>query len=284
MPTIQVNGAELHYEESGRDDDTGAGVDTVVFAHGLLWSGRMFDDQIAALKGKYRCITFDFRGQGQSQVARDGYDMDTLTEDAAAVIKALAAAPCHFVGLSMGGFIGMRLAARRPELLRSLTLLETSAGPEAPENVPKYRRLTFVARWLSLRLAAGKVMPIMFGQKFLADPARATLRKTWHDRLVANHRVGISRATLGVITRQGLEEELAKIRVPTLVMVGDLDVATPPDLARHIQERIAGAKLVTIPGAGHTSTVEEPAAVNAALASFLATVKGAERPAAQARA
>jgi pimeloyl-ACP methyl ester carboxylesterase len=148
MPTLDVNGARIHWEERG------AGSDTVVFSHGLLFSGRMFDAQVEALADRYRCVTFDHRGQGGSGVTASGYDMDTLAADAAALIEALGLAPCHFVGLSMGGFVGMRLAIRRPELLRSLALLETSADPEPEENVPRYRLLNFVARWFGLRLVA----------------------------------------------------------------------------------------------------------------------------------
>jgi 3-oxoadipate enol-lactonase len=267
MPTLRANDADLYYEEHG------AGPEAIVFAHGLLWSGRMFDDQVAALKDRYRCITFDFRGQGHSAVTRGGYDMDTLTADAAALIQALGAAPCHFVGLSMGGFIGLRLAARRPELIRSLMLLETAADPEPAANVPKYKRLTFVARWLSLGLVADRVMPIMFGQRFLTDPARAAQRAEWRRRLLANHRVGITRAVMGVIARPGVEDELGQIRAPTLVISGDQDVAVVTERSRRMQERIPGARLAIVPGAGHTASVEEPAAVNAALQEFLGTLE-----------
>ena len=150
MPRIRVNGAERYYEEQG------SGPETIFFSHGLLWSGRMFDEQIAMLKERYRCVAFDHRGQGQSEVTRDGYDMETLYEDAAALIEALGGAPCHFLGLSMGGFIGLRLAARRPELLKSLLLLETSAGPEPPENQARYRQLNFIVRWVSLGLVGDR--------------------------------------------------------------------------------------------------------------------------------
>jgi 3-oxoadipate enol-lactonase len=260
---IRVNGAELYYEEQG------TGSETIFFSHGLLWSCRMFDDQIAMLKDRYRCIAFDHRGQGQSEVTRGGYDMETLSEDAAALIEALGGAPCHFLGLSMGGFVGLRLAARRPELLKSLMLLETSAGPEPRENRAKYQQLNFIARWVSLGFVSKQVMKVMFGQKFLNDPARAKLRREWQQRLVHNHRKGITRATTGVITRQDVYEELEKIRVPTLILVGDQDVATPLPNAQRLHEGIVGSQLVIIPGAGHTSTVEEPAAVNAAISHFL---------------
>jgi pimeloyl-ACP methyl ester carboxylesterase len=247
----------------------GAGPETIVFAHGLLWSGSMFEDQVNALQDRYRCVTFDFRGQGQSEVTKDGYDMDTLSVDAAGLIEALGCAPCHFAGLSMGGFIAMRLGIRRPELVRSLILLETSADPEPEENVGKYRQLNLIARWLSIGLVAKPIMKIMFGRKFLSDPTRAALREQWRRRLLANHRVGITRAVEGVITRQGVHDQLDKIQAPTLIIVGDQDVATAPAKAERIHARIPGSKLVVIPGAGHTSSVEEPEAVNAAIEQFL---------------
>src|SRR5450759_2079283 len=108
MPWMQINGAEIHYEEDGE------GPETIAFAHGLLLSGRMFESQVRALRDRYRCVTFDFRGQGQSKVTASGYDMDSLADDAAGLIEALGGAPCHFVGLSLAGFVGMRVATRRP--------------------------------------------------------------------------------------------------------------------------------------------------------------------------
>ena len=263
MPRIQVNGAEVYYEEHGD------GSETIVFSHGLLFSGRMFDNQVNAFKGRYRCITFDFQGQGQSEVTKSGYDMDNLSKDAADLIEALECSPCHFLGLSMGGFVGMRLAIRRPDLIKSLMLLETTADPEPEENVGRYRLLNFIARWFSLRLVANRVMTIMFGEKFLNDPARARMREEWRERLIANHRIGITRAVRGVITREGVYDQLDRIAVPTLIIVGDQDIATVPAKAERMHARIRGSKLVTIPGAGHTSTVEEPEAVNAALEEFL---------------
>ncbi len=272
MPRLILNGADIHYTDSGtpahlRRDGTGR--ETIVFAHGLLWSGRMFDAQVAALKGSYRCVTFDFRGQGESEITASGYDVDTLTKDAAALIEALDCAPCHFAGLSMGGFVGQRLAIRRPELLKSLILLETAADPEPKENAFRYRLLNFIARWFGFRPVVGQVMPIMFGARFLDDPARAEQKEALRRRLIANRRNGTTRAVQGVIERDGTVDQLDRIGVPTLIVVGDQDVATVPAKSERMHRRIAGSKLVIIPGAGHSSTIEEPAAVNAALEEFL---------------
>jgi len=263
MSYLKINGANIYFEEHGN------GSDTIVFSHGLLWSGDMFRDQVRVLKDRYRCITYDHRGQGRSEVTRSGYDIESLYEDALALIEALGCAPCHFVGLSMGGFVGLRLAIRRPDMLKSLTLIESSAEPETPETARRYRMLNIVARWIGLRVVAGRVMEIMFGPKFLNDPERAGLRHEWQERLVANHRLGITRAVSGVITRQGLAGQLDQIQTPTLIIVGDQDVATVPAEAREMHASIPNSELVIIPDAGHTSSVEEPQAVSAAMLDFL---------------
>ncbi|TAF63459.1 MAG: alpha/beta hydrolase [Cytophagales bacterium] len=262
MPHITINNVQIYYEEYG------SGAETIVFSHGLLWSGKMFLNQVEALKNRYRCIIYDHRGQGQSQKTTEGLDMDTLTEDAVALIKALNAAPCHFAGLSMGGFVAMRLGARHPELLRSVILLETSADAEPTENVPRYTTLNNVVRWLGTWAVAKPVMKIMFGQKILQDSTRKELVKKWKKELINNPST-ITRAVKGVIERKPIFDELKNIQLPTLIIVGDQDVATVPAKSERIKSQIPQAQLVIIEGAGHSSSIEEPEQVNKAIESFL---------------
>jgi len=256
MPKINLNGAQIYYT------DTGGQAETIVFSHGLLFSGAMFEAQVSHFKNRFRCITFDHRGQGKSGVTADGYDMETLTADAAALIEHVQAGPCHFVGLSMGGFVGMRLAAQRPDLIKTLTLLDTSAGPEPQENRPKYRSLNFVARWIGLWAVIGRVMPIMFGHTFLNDASRAEEKKRWARVITRNHRIGITRAVMGVINRRGCADILNQIELPVGIGVGDEDVATVPLKSERLQEGIKGAELVMLNGAGHSSSIETPSKVN----------------------
>lgn len=263
MPTIEVNGTRLYYEEHGD------GPETIVFSHGLLLNAGMFSAQIEALRDRFRCIAYDHRGQGRSAVPRDGYDMDNVARDAASMIRILNAWPCHFVGLSMGGFVGLRLAIHHPELLRSLVLMETSADPEVPEHIGPYRRLAFVARWFGFSLVIDRVMNILFGATFMKDSERAEERRAWRQQIMSNDRKGLSRAALGVINREGVYDSLDSISTPSLVIVGDEDTATSPDKARRIHEAIAGSELVVIPKAGHSSTIERPRAVVEALETFL---------------
>ena len=157
-----INGVSLSYEVYGN------GSETKFFAHGLLWNRHIFDSQIDELKDRCRCIAFDFRGQGQSAVTDSGYDMDTLAEDVFELIRSFKCTSCHFVGLSMGGIVGMRLAIKHPDLIKSLVLIGTSANLEPGENIGRYKRLNFIARWFGLKPVASQVMSIMFGHKFCA--------------------------------------------------------------------------------------------------------------------
>ncbi|WP_270729991.1 alpha/beta fold hydrolase [Shimia sp. Alg240-R146] len=268
MPFADLNGAHIHYTDTGGDGDA------VVFSHGLLHHGGMFAAQVAHLKDDYRVITFDHRGQGQSGITDDGYDMDTLSEDAAALIAHLGVGPCHFVGLSMGGFVGMRLAARRPDVLRSLTLLNTSSEAEPTSNRPKYAVMTFCARWLGLGSVVGGAMKSMFGRTFLNDPARAQERAFWRASMTSGDRIGITRAVKAVFAREGCEALLGQIDLPVGIGAGEEDVATVPAKSERIQAAIKGAQLTVFKGAGHSSTIETPDQVNVLIAQTIARATG----------
>ena len=262
MQMIQVNGARLNVAIDGD------GPETVVFAHGLLMTHRLWDAQVDALKGRYRCIRFDFRGQGGSEVPDSGYDMDTLAADTAALIERLEAGPCHLVGLSMGGFVGLRLGFRHPELLRSLVLMDTSADPEPAGPRLKYALMAAAVRWVGYGPVYGGAEQVLFGRSFLRDSARAGLRAEWRARITAQDRTGVANAANGVFSRDGVAERLGDIHVPTLVAVGEEDTATPPFRAERIAAGIAGARLARIPGAGHSPPIENPDAVTHLLSEF----------------
>jgi 3-oxoadipate enol-lactonase len=266
MATFEIDGSTLYYEDTG----PGSTGETIAFSHGLLWGTELFAPQVAALRARYRCVAWDHRGQGRSgpEPYRHCIDMELVWSDAVQLLEKVVGGPVHLVGLSMGGFMAMRMAARRPDLVRSLILLETSSDPEPVENVARYRLLTRVTRLLGPKVVKGRVAPIMLGKTILGDKARRDELATYVDLM--SRRRDIWRAVNGVIDRGGIHAELSRITAPTLVMVGDEDVATPRPKAEKIAAAIAGAKLVGIPRAGHSSPVEEPAAVTAAIEAFLA--------------
>ncbi len=268
MTLIEANGAQVFITDTGAPAGRPA-APTVVFGHGLLFSGHMFDAQIERLRSSYRCVTIDWRGQGQTPATTNGYDMDTLSLDAVAVIESLAVGPVHYVGLSMGGFVGMRLAARRPDLIRSLTLLDTSAGPEDPEKVKQYRLLASIYRWIGIRPLEGKVKPLMFGPTFLASSDSQPAVEEWKAVLGKVDRGGMKKAIMGVTDRLPITGDLATIAVPTLIVVGEDDVATPIAKAEAIAAGIGGSVLKKVKDCGHSSTLEQPEVLADLIEEFL---------------
>ena len=260
MPYINCNNASLFYT------DEGSGEETIIFSHGLLFSHEMFRAQIDYFKARYRCIAYDHRGQGKSEVTQSGYDMDSLFLDAVALIENLQLSAVHFVGLSMGGFVGMRLAARRPHLIKKIVLMETSADEEV--NKLKYNALNLIFRFAGSKPIHKKIMNILFGKTFLTDKGRAEEQTHWTNHML-NLKKSITKPVQGVIDRNSIYDEISGIKVPTLVMVGDEDIATTSDKARRIHKQINGSVLEIISGAGHSSSIENPKDVNRIIDSFL---------------
>ena len=264
MPTLRINGCNYYYQSHG------SGPETMVLSHGLLWSGHMFYKQVDYFKDCYRIITYDHRGQGKTGLTAGGYDMDSLYLDAVELLKQLNLSAVHFGGLSMGGFVAMRLAARRPDLVKSLILMETSAQSEP--NKFKYNLLKTIVRLFGVNSVVKPVMKIMFGKTFLNDPERQEERLFWTEQLGKNQK-SIIRAVAGVIDRKGVEQELCKIRCPTLILVGTEDVGTTPEKAEFIQSKIPHAELKYIENAGHTACIEEPEQYNIEIEKFLLKMK-----------
>lgn len=272
MAIVHVDGVPIACTDTG----TPAGrpdAATVVFGHGLLFGGWMFRAQLESLQRDYRCVTIDWRGQGDTPPTAGGYDMDTLTADAVGVIRALDVGPVHWVGLSMGGFVGQRLGARHGDLLRSLTLLDTSARAEDPSKIGEYHRLAWALRWFGIRPVAGRVATHLFGPAFLASGTGKEIVREWSRRLTRIDRAGMRDAVHGVTERVAVDDELASVTVPTQVIVGADDTATPLSHADHIASLIPHAQLHTIPACGHTSSLEQPQAVTELLHGFLESVE-----------
>jgi len=267
MSEVIVRGTRIHYEDSGGDGDV------VLFSHGLLWNSHLYDAQVEALRDRYRCVRYDHRGQGQSEVPAEGDEVsiEDCAADAVALIETLGLPPVHFVGLSMGGFVGMRVGARRPELLRSLTLMDTAADPEPRKNVPKYTVLNFLARSVGVRFVTASVAPILFGRTFLTDPRLAVAREAAIEHIASNRRT-IYKAVNGVIRRSSFEDRIRDVRVPTCILHGEEDVAITMERALRLRSLLPSARFATVPAAGHSAPVENPEAVTSALLDFLGSL------------
>ena len=269
MPTIKVNGVKLFFKESG------SGPETIVFSHGLLMDHTMFEAQRTAFEKQYRVIAYDHRAQGQSQDTGRGYDMSSIADDAATLIRALKAAPCHFAGLSMGGFAGMRVAAHHPELIRTLTLMNTTGEREKLPNRIRYGILAQMVKIFSPAPFTPIAVKELFGRTTRQSAEKRAMLDAWTAKLRARPR-NIAPSLQAVMNRRQFRaDEMAAIRCPTLIITGEDDTAQPPRNSQSLAAGIRGARMICIPGAGHSSSLEQPEAVITAMRDFL---RAAQRP------
>ncbi|MEN0651570.1 MULTISPECIES: alpha/beta fold hydrolase [Hyphobacterium] len=266
MTRITINGADLFVSDSG-----GSGT-PILFIHGLMLASQSWEAQIARFSAAHRVVAFDLRGQGQSEKTRDRLDLDSLAEDAGAVIDRLKLGRVHVVAFSMGTFIALRLAAWRPEIVRSLTLIGPSADAEEPANLPRYRLLIALVRMFGTRVAIGPMMKILFGDTYLANAAAKPARERWRRELLSLPR-SLHRAAAASASREAVDHLLSSIRMPTLIVSGDEDRPISPERAFRVHQGIAGSRFVPVARAGHAVMIEHAEAFNGILEDFLAEVE-----------
>ncbi len=272
MPTINCNGIDYYYELNGAKN-----APAIVFAHSLFFDHRMFDHQVEAFSRDYRVMTYDQRGHGKTPPPADrDYDMDTLANDMAALIEALDLGPAHIVGNSMGGFLALRLAARRPELVRSAAALGSSAEHEYKAD--EFRPLVVALKENGGGPVIDTLMYIMFGDAMLADPARAEMCASWRSRMAALP-ASIGDAADAVVERRAVLPELAGCKRPVLAIAGAEDHAYSEELSRNMADAAPNGRSVVVEGAGHSVALEAPSAVNAHLTRHFQNADAALQPA-----
>lgn len=258
MPDIAINQARIHYEI------TGDGPQTIVFIHGLLLASESWEKQRDFFSRTHRVVTFDLRGQGRSEHTRERLDLDSLAEDTIALIEALDLGSCHIVGFSMGAFIALRIAARRPDLVRTQMLIGASADAEERSNAPRYALMIALVTAFGPRPIAGRLMRILFGDTFLADPARKAEQDRWR-RIVTSLPRSTARAARASASRGAIWNELPAIVAPTLVISGIEDRPVRPHQGKAVADAIDGAVFVSVPGTGHAVMIERPELCNSLL-------------------
>ncbi len=266
MPFIDVNETPLYYEDYGPKD-----APVLVFSHSLFFTSYMFHQQVEHFSKDYRVICYDHRGQGRSgRSSLEKLDMDTLTDDAAALIEELGIKKCHFIGNSMGGFVALRLAVRRPDLLISCVVLGSSAEAE-------YKKEEFQPLVSQLQISGGEgvidtLMYIMFGDVSLATFKFENERNYWHSYMKMLE-PSIGDAAHQVIHRKSVLEELAGVKVPVLAVAGEQDHAYTIKLSENIAKQVENGRCEVVGKAGHSVALEKSAEVNKVLEKHFARIK-----------
>ncbi len=227
----------------------------IVLVPGLNCSARLYAEQIPAL-WRFGPVTV----------------ADHTRDDSIAAIahRILAAAPPRFAlaGLSMGGYIALEIMRQAPQRVAKLTLLDTGARPETPEQTQGRRNRIELTKAGRFAEVADVQFPLLVHRMRHGDMVLKSLVRAMAEETGAEAFVRQQQAIMG---RADSRPTLAAIKCPTLVLVGDGDELTPPHLSQEMVAGIAGARLVVVPDCGHLSTLERPEAVTEALVEWMRT-------------
>jgi pimeloyl-ACP methyl ester carboxylesterase len=230
-----------------------AGAEPILLIPGLLCSARLYAEQVPALWRHGPVTIADHtRDDSMGAIAR----------------RILDAAPPRFAlaGLSMGGYIAFEILRQARERVTRLALLDTSARADTPAQTERRRAQMELARAGRLDEVVDQQMPLLFHPDHLRDEALCDVARVMAEETGPEAFV---REQTAIIRRPDSRPQLAAVRCPTLVLVGDHDALTPPELSSEMAAGIEGSRLVTVPHSGHATSLEHPDQVTDALVAWL---------------
>jgi pimeloyl-ACP methyl ester carboxylesterase len=254
MSRARVNGIEIDYEDGGRGP-------AVLLSHSYSATGRMWAPQRPALEPRYRLITWDMRGHGQTESPADPtrYSEAFTVDDMRGLLLHLGVDRAVIGGLSLGGTMSLAFHRRHPEMVRALVICDSGPG---------YRNAEARAAWNARAQERARDLEAR-GLDALTASGREMREAMGHHRSAQ----GLAHAARGMLAQEGsaIIDSLPDIRVPTLIVVGDLDT---PFIApsEYMAKKIPGARLEVIKDAGHSSNLDQPEAFNRVLLDFLGSL------------
>jgi 3-oxoadipate enol-lactonase len=260
MPYLEVSNTRLFYEWYGNPQGP-----TVMFVNGLLADTTGWSFQVPAFAPHFHVLLYDCCGQGQSGRPNGPYTPAQHIQDAQELLDGLAVQRAHVVGLSNGGAIAMGVAASKPELVDRLVVADTFPATDMVMQA-KLESWLLVLDKEGLAERFDVSTPWVWSQAFLAR----------HGHLLDSLREQAARADKDAVRNliagaleYDLRSQIPTIQAPTLVLVGEEDVLTPPWYARTIASMIPQSTLCIVPHAGHALPIEQPAIFNALILAFL---------------
>jgi 3-oxoadipate enol-lactonase len=256
MPFVDIGELKTHYALTGGNNPV------LVFSNSLGTDFSMWDEQVAALEGRFRILCYDTRGHGKSSVTPGEYSIDQLGRDVLAMLDALGLDRVHFCGLSMGGVIGMWLGMHAPNRLQHLVLCNTAARI-GTKDIWNARIQT--VRKDGMKPVAAAVVERWFTPQFRASSAEEVAKA---QRMLENSPPEGYAGCCAAIRDMDLRDDVARITTPTLVIYGAHDPVTTASDAEFLVDRIRGAEKAEL-SAAHLSNVEQSAAFTRTLSDFL---------------
>ena len=254
-----INGIRMNYEVSGKD-----GATPIMLHHPLATNLNIWDELTAVLSSRYRVVRFDARGHGKTEATRAPYNFETLTADTIGLMDHLKIDRAHYLGLSMGGMVGQYIGLMHPKRVHDLILVSTSSRvPPEGQGLWDERIKTVhekgmasqpegsMQRWLAAANRKKPELVARLSKMIEATPAEGFMG--WG----------------GAIRNLNITDRLKAIALPTRVIVGAEDPATPPAAAEAIHRQIAGSDLIVMPGVSHMLCAEDPPAFHKHVLEFL---------------
>mgnify|MGYP001206752133 CR=1 FL=1 len=258
---MSVNGVQLAIEMRGSGP-------AILFLHGFPLDRTIWEHQMETLSG-YRRVAIDLRGMGRSDAPDLGYSMGTYADDVAGVLDALGESQVVVCGLSMGGYIAFELVRRYRSRIKGLVLMDTRAEADSAEGRKARDSLVARVREQGAVAAAEAMLP----RFFTAGVPRSIIEQV-REMILRAPVAGIVGALTAMRDRPDSCPLLPELGgIPTLVIVGQEDVITPPAISRAMAKTIPDARLVEIPGAGHLPCIEQPVPTTRAVLKFLQNLK-----------
>jgi 3-oxoadipate enol-lactonase len=262
MSFLDINKCVHHYTVDGAADKP-----ALVFSNSLGSDLRIWDPLVPYFVSEFRLIRYDTRGHGLTEALPPPYSADDLARDVVGLLDALEIEKAVVCGLSVGGVIAQQLAIEHPDRVRALVLCDTGARIG---TVASWEERIATVKAHGLGVLAAPSMERWFSEDFRRRHGAAV---RGYANMVIRTAVDGYVGTCCALRDSDLTQAAASIDKPTLVLCGDQDIATPPDMARELAKIIPRARLALISGAAHISCVEQPAMMATQITQFLREVQ-----------
>lgn len=263
--TTIINNLSVSYSDEGAVD-----APVVIFIHGFPLNKSMWDLQLEALKDEYRVIAYDIRGHGDSDHGKEDFSIDLFASDLISFMDNLKIRKAVVCGLSMGGYIALNAIGNYPERFDALILSDTQCIADTPKI--RENRLTAIEniKKNGLEDYAHESIKNLFAPVSLLT--KDTEITSVREMIVNTSNLSIYNTLHALAIRKDTSGILSHIKIPVLILVGDEDKITPPEMAESMHKKISGSQMNIIEHAGHLSNMENPFEFNYQIRKFILSV------------
>jgi len=242
----------------------------IVFVHGFPFDHFMWNEQVKEFSKNYYCITYDIRGLGDSPAGDGQYTMESFVDDIESILSELNLNRPILCGLSMGGYISLRAVERMEKKFSALILCDTKSL--ADDNAGKINRVSGI-KWININGVESFIEGFVancFSENYISE--HNSEYNNVLNRSKSSNPVGVKGCLLAMAARTDTTYYLEQISLPVLLVCGEKDKLTPPDVMKPINDKISNSEIIIVKDAGHMSPVEKSQIVNEGIKNFLQKV------------